>query len=1000
MPAPIVFISSTVEDLKPYRQAARDAAIKAGFLPRMLEYFTSSGARPPLDACLSEIAGSETKEPSNVLVVIVAHRYGWVPEGQSGSERKSITRLECEQAIESGQEVLAFLVDDGHPWPSELREEYRLAKAALKGEVSDDLVREVQQNLLALRDFEGWLSSRGIRATFTTAHSLRAEVSPALHDWLDRHPEYREAEVAPGARDPTKYLRFLREDTSHIDIRGLEVGSGRATRLGIEELYIPLTTMLHEERRIERGKGKPAEEAEAFHSVRTELDHALSKHRLLAVVGDPGSGKTTFLRRTAFLLCQTCLGEKPEAAKDKLGLEKQPFPIFIRIAELGDHIAKSRDRNLGPVQPEAPMWLVHFLAAKSEGAAFGLNETFFRDRLEKGTATVLLDGLDEAATEQQRKQLAKLVENAARAFPECRFVLTSRPAAYRGEAVLPDFAQVQIETLEDEAIRTFLARWCEALFPQSPSQAQRHLNELVGALKSRVDIRRLARNPVKLTALAVVHWNEKRLPEQRADLYESIINWLACSRERLPGRPSAERCIELHQELALAMQDHPDGRRVQVPRYWAAEKIGPEWPELPEAKRTQRAEQFLIQEESDSGIVVGRGDDVRFWHLTFGEFLAARALAGRPEADQRELLFSRPQLYRDEWREVVLLLAGVLYHQGRRRVDAMFSAILDRLGDEASLADQATCFGLLGAAVRDLAPVKYEPADPRYKRVADAVMGIFDRRRPESVPIETWIASADALGQAGDPRIDPQRDDYWVTIPADKFLMGAQSQSRKKPNYDEEASDYESPVREVDLDQFSIARYPVTVGQYGQFVKDEGYQEKRWWAAGGFGEFSVPKDWEWRVEYPSRPVVGVSWHEAAAFCAWAGFRLPTEAEWERAARGTEGRRYPWGNEPAEPSRLNYRESKIGYPTPVGIYPLGATPEGICDMAGNVWEWCRDWYGHYRAAEQGNPTGPMEGGRRVVRGGCWSNGARGCRSAYRVRGHPTDRGDDVGFRLVL
>ena len=114
---------------------------------------------------------------------------------------------------------------------------------------------------------------------------------------------------------------------------------------------------------------------------------------------------------------------------------------------------------------------------------------------------------------------------------------------------------------------------------------------------------------------------------------------------------------------------------------------------------------------------------------------------------------------------------------------------------------------------------------------------------------------------------------------------------------------------EVYLDAYRIARYPVTVGQYRQFVDDEGYQDQRWWKAGVSASSPQPDDWEAQLPYPSRPVVNVSWWEAAAFCAWAGCRLPTEAEWERAARGTEGRKYPWGDEADRPAAGELHERK-------------------------------------------------------------------------------------------
>jgi len=260
------------------------------------------------------------------------------------------------------------------------------------------------------------------------------------------------------------------------------------------------------------------------------------------------------------------------------------------------------------------------------------------------------------------------------------------------------------------------------------------------------------------------------------------------------------------------------------------------------------------------------------------------------------------------------------------------------------------------------------------------------------------LEAAEALGQAGDPRL---REDNWVTIPAGSFLMGAQKKNRSEPNYDPEAQERESPVHEVELKAYQLGRYPVTVEDYQRFMEDDGYQNERWWKAGGFGQRSEPGRWEEQSEHPNRPVVGVSWYEAAAYCAWAGVRLPTEAEWERAARGTEGWEYPWGHEPPDPSRANYRETKVGRPSPVGLFPLGATPEGIQDLAGNVWEWIADWYApdYYGKSPRENPQGPRRGEGRVVRGGCWFVGSRVLRAAYRYWDVPEDRYDVQSFRCA-
>ncbi len=793
-----------------------------------------------------------------------------------------------------------------------------------------------------------------------------------------------------------KYLCSLRERTAYIDIRGLQVGSGRAHRFPIDELYIPLTTSV--------GAGGKQTERDTVRDLPVKLDQAL-RDRHLVIVGDPGAGKTTFLRRIANLLCQAHLADDPGGALRRLSLDGKPFPILIRLADLAQHIDASQAALTGPTSAESPAWLPHFLAAGSKDCGADLDESFFHEQLEGGSAMVLLDGLDEAASESQRKSLASLVHKASRdAYGQCRFVLTSRPAAYQGEAILPDFAHARIDALEEEAIETFLTRWCEALFRESPAQLREHLRELLVALRARPEIRQMARNPVMLTALAVVHWNEKRLPEQRADLYESIILWLARSREDRPGRPPPERCVALHRELALAMQDHPDGRQMQVPRYWAAMGIAQESRDEPEHARVRLAEAFLLQDELDSGIVVGRGDHVRFWHLTFQEYLAARALGSRSEDDQCRLLFAQPQkLYRPEWRETVLLLAGVLHHQGVRRVDAMFSAILDGLDQDASLAGQARCLGLLGAAVRDLTPVSYKPADRRYQRLADEVMGIFDAERSRSVDVRVAIAAAEALGQAGDPRLaDRALDTNWVDILADDFFMGAQDKDPARPNYDPKAYPDESPVHKVRLAAYRIGRYPVTVAEYARFVDNGGYADEQHWQAGGFDRWQEPAGWAEQLAHPNRPVTDVSWFEAAAYAAWAHCRLPSEAEWERAARGTDGRRYPWGNDEPTPDRANYCDSHISCPTPVGVYPRGGTREEILDLAGNVWEWCQDlWHKDYDGAPTDGSawTAVDAESNRVLRGGSYGDKVRLLRCSNRLGDLPHTRGVSSGIRVA-
>jgi formylglycine-generating enzyme required for sulfatase activity len=161
------------------------------------------------------------------------------------------------------------------------------------------------------------------------------------------------------------------------------------------------------------------------------------------------------------------------------------------------------------------------------------------------------------------------------------------------------------------------------------------------------------------------------------------------------------------------------------------------------------------------------------------------------------------------------------------------------------------------------------------------------------------------------------------------------------------------------------------------------------------------------MDKAQHPVVEVSWHDAKDFCAWAAqqldriVRLPTEAEWEKAARGVDGRIYPWGNEPPSPLLCNYNRNQGGT-TPVGQYsPAGDSPYGCADMSGNVWEWCADWYqaDYYKDAPSRNPTGPVGGESRVLRGGSWYSLVRNVRGADRGWNDPTNSDYNYGFRCV-
>jgi formylglycine-generating enzyme required for sulfatase activity len=222
-----------------------------------------------------------------------------------------------------------------------------------------------------------------------------------------------------------------------------------------------------------------------------------------------------------------------------------------------------------------------------------------------------------------------------------------------------------------------------------------------------------------------------------------------------------------------------------------------------------------------------------------------------------------------------------------------------------------------------------------------------------------------------------------VYVPAGDFNMGSSAGTAD-----------EQPGHSVYLDAYWIDKTEVTNVMYSQCVQSGSCLKPYNQSNTHFNYYPDPT-------YANYPVIDLKWSSAAAYCAWAGRRLPTEAEWEKAARGTDGRTYPWGNTLPNGSLLNFN-SPAGDTVRVGNYPDGASPYGALDMAGNVTEWVADWYdaGYYGISPQANPSGPSDGLYKVLRGGSWHTDVYNIRSADRHYLAPDTRDIVVGFRCAL
>ena len=273
--------------------------------------------------------------------------------------------------------------------------------------------------------------------------------------------------------------------------------------------------------------------------------------------------------------------------------------------------------------------------------------------------------------------------------------------------------------------------------------------------------------------------------------------------------------------------------------------------------------------------------------------------------------------------------------------------------------------------------VPTQPPPPADTPTLAATATITDTATPESTP---------TLG-VGSSMTSPADGMTLLYVPAGPFQMGS---TEAEGGYADEM-----PQHTVDLAAFWADKTEVTNAMYSLCVKAGACKPPR------RNTSNVKDEYYTYTPYADYPVIWVNWSDAQAFCTWAGERLPTEAEWEKAARGTDGRIYPWGNQAPDGSRANFKYL-VKDVTQVGQYPAGASFYGLLDMAGNVWEWTADWYGskYYGQSPAEDPTGPATGTMRVLRGGSWVYEDSAMRAAYRYQRLPTVTNAEIGIRCVM
>ena len=565
------------------------------------------------------------------------------------------------------------------------------------------------------------------------------------------------------------------------------------------------------------------------------------------------------------------------------------------------------------------------------------------------------------------------------------------------------------------------------IYPRDAALRTDQANDLLGGIR-RLEAARRARldkqaealvdSPLLVRLLLIVHFNNRKLPDERAELFDKAINALLqvdYGREESDIRELSSDW-KLYRDMAqhIAFHMHQQGR-----------DQGREIEELPlktalrqEEEFKPRIDDFLGHARQRGSVLEERDGAYRFIHLALQEFLVARYLREVIGGEGREaiLAFLDGRLDDPWWREPILLLVGYMAINATKSARDFLSA-LARAGNQPNA--QFSAAELAGTAALEWR------GSGELVRVdcARRIVGLLRDSKALAVSSPILRARAgDALARLGDSRFDAE---HWhlpaeplfgfVEIPAGPFMMGSDKQR------DREATDGELPQHEVNLPSYYVARWPVTVAQFAAFVRVSGHK---------------PEEPRSMKDIANHPVVYVTWHEAMAYCGWLneqlrelahkrlvtekpsseserrfwqgladgslGVGLPSEAEWEKAARGDDGRIYPWGSKP-DPNRANYDKTGLNATSAVGCFPGGASPYACEEMSGNVWEWACGLFGDYAYPPEGTERqrreDPAAGGRRVLRGGAFYLDARSARCAARLVYFPVYRLDGCGFRVV-
>jgi formylglycine-generating enzyme required for sulfatase activity len=757
---------------------------------------------------------------------------------------------------------------------------------------------------------------------------------------------------------PPQYLVWLQSKCAGVDLFGLEPKYGSAARL--QSVYVPLITT------PSTGPAANPTRREAELNERDPFRPTLLLDRFanesLYVSGPPGSGKSTFCRWVTLLACAGQMPVTNLADAPKRYREAWPtafggrLPVLVRLREYWQAFpARPGSRELS--RQEFERCFATWVVSNSDGLD---DAEHVLTHLAAGSALVVLDGVDEVPLvhDEGRAQwfpralLLSGLANTMTAWTAAgnRALVTSRPYGVATGAVQAlGLREVPLRELDAHLQRLLVDRWFQQLRPGE--EGTRYAKDLIAHLREHPWLARLSVNPLLLTGMCIVFDEGGRLPQDTHELYLRIVNTVLNSRYRddVEGRERARyrlQAIAYGMHTGRGLGEYRLTPQAEV-SYSDLDRILREYLDKSASKEEGNTTTVAVREEllSQSGLFLGRGDNTAgFYHFSFQEFLAGQRLAD-VENDLLPVFCERADI--PEWHSTLSLLFVSLTREKAARLVTRLVEAFDASGPRVQQV-AADCLDiLLARGVRLDAPLEQTCRDA------------FSRTMVSGAPAVVRFRVGNTLGRLGDPRFHDER--LWclpkdpmlglVEVPAGSFIMGADEAA------DPDWSEDDRPAHRVSLPTYLIGRYPVTVAQFSAFVTNVNLEV--------FAPQSVRG-------VPNHAVKYVRWDDALAYCRWLdslfrassalpetlkswldrtnGWRvtLPSEAEWERAARGQAGRRYPWGEQELATKSDDLWLVSSFEVRPVGVAPNYATPESegrVEELIGNV-EWTRSRWAQY------------------------------------------------------